>query len=183
MFVQQYEQFLISDDEAIDCLFARFNTIITSLKALDESFSSRNQVTKFLRVLPLNWRPKNSEASKNKKEKFKSLALKAKKVSSDEEASSSDIEDEEYAMAVRDFKNFFKTRGKFVQQLHDDKKAFRKVKEDKKGKVDRKCFKCGVFQVWRISSVACFKCGDPNHYISDCPKLSYNDQKAFVGGE
>ncbi|GKC90328.1 zf-CCHC domain-containing protein [Tanacetum coccineum] len=79
----------------------------------------------------------DSKASKNKKEKYKSLALKAKKVSSDEEAISSDSEDEKYAMA-----------------------------EDKMGKVDRKCFKCG----------------DPNHFISDCPKHSYNDQKAFVRG-
>ncbi|GJX30271.1 hypothetical protein Tco_0238350 [Tanacetum coccineum] len=35
-----------------------FNTIITSLKALDESFSSRNHVRKFLRALPSKWRPK-----------------------------------------------------------------------------------------------------------------------------
>ncbi|GJY03695.1 zf-CCHC domain-containing protein [Tanacetum coccineum] len=28
----------------------------------------------------------------------------------------------------------------------------------------------------------CFKCGDPNHFISDCPKNSFNDQKAFVVG-
>ncbi|GJV46829.1 hypothetical protein Tco_1437041 [Tanacetum coccineum] len=27
-----------------------------------------------------------------------------------------------------------------------------------------------------------FKCGDPNHFISDCPKNSFNDQKAFVAG-
>ncbi|GKE23392.1 hypothetical protein Tco_1434904 [Tanacetum coccineum] len=25
-------------------------------------------------------------------------------------------------------------------------------------------------------------CGDPNHFISDCPKHSYNDQKAFIVG-
>ncbi|GKA59059.1 hypothetical protein Tco_0758372 [Tanacetum coccineum] len=91
---------------------------------------------------------KDSEASKYKKEKYKSLALKAKKVSSDKEASSSDSKYEEYAMAVRDFKKFFRRRGKFVQQPHDDKKAFRKVKDDKKGKVDRKCFKCGVGRLW-----------------------------------
>ena len=29
----------------------------------------------------------------------------------------------------------------------------------------------------------CFKCGDPNHLISDCPKLPKSpNQKAFVGG-
>ncbi|GKB10310.1 zf-CCHC domain-containing protein [Tanacetum coccineum] len=29
----------------------------------------------------------------------------------------------------------------------------------------------------------CFKCGDPNHLIGECPKLSkYQNQKVFVGG-
>ncbi|GKD00153.1 zf-CCHC domain-containing protein, partial [Tanacetum coccineum] len=101
-----------------------------------------------------------------KKEKFKSLALKARKVSSDEEVSCSESEDEEYAMAIRDFKKFFTRRGKFIRQPHDDKKNFRKIKEDKKEKEDRRCFKCE----------------DPNHFISDCPKHSYNDQKAFIVG-
>ncbi|GKA30186.1 hypothetical protein Tco_0716491 [Tanacetum coccineum] len=67
---------------------------------------------------------KDSEISKNKKEKYKSLALKARKVLSEEEASSSDSKDEEYVMAVRDFKIFFRRRGKFVRQPHDDKKNF-----------------------------------------------------------
>nr|GEZ87830.1 zf-CCHC domain-containing protein/UBN2 domain-containing protein [Tanacetum cinerariifolium] len=89
-----------------------------------------------------------------------------KKVSSDEEALSLDYQDEEYAMVLRDFKKFFRRRGKFVRQPHDNKKAFRKVKEDKRRKVDKMCFK-------RV---------DPNHFISDCLKYCYNDQKAFVGG-
>ncbi|GJT47603.1 zf-CCHC domain-containing protein [Tanacetum coccineum] len=195
LFVQKYEEFIISDDETINYAFSRFNTIITSLKALDESFSSRNHVRKFLRALPTKWNrkvmaieeskdlstlsldelirnlkvyevvlEKDLEISKNKKEKYKSLALEARKVLSEEEASSSDSNDEEYAMVVRDFKKFFRRRGKFVRQPHDDKKNFQKVKEDKKEKDDRRCFKCG----------------DPNHFISDCPKHSFNDQKAFV---
>ncbi|GJY55941.1 hypothetical protein Tco_0455056 [Tanacetum coccineum] len=126
LFVQKYEEFVISDDETIDCAFAKFNTIITSLKALDESFSSRNHVRKFLRALPTKWRPKvttieeskdlstlhldelignlkvykvvlekDSEISKGKKEKYKSLALKARKVLSVEEISCSESDDEE----------------------------------------------------------------------------------------
>ncbi|GKE42003.1 hypothetical protein Tco_1469287, partial [Tanacetum coccineum] len=47
---------------------------------------------------------KDSEIVKAKGER-KSLALKAKKESSDEECSTSRSEDEEYVMAVRDFKN------------------------------------------------------------------------------
>nr|GEV60543.1 copia protein [Tanacetum cinerariifolium] len=44
------------------------------------------------------------------KGKRKSLTLKAKKESSDEECSTFGSEDKEYAMAVRDFKKFFKRR-------------------------------------------------------------------------
>nr|GEW60279.1 MAK10-like protein [Tanacetum cinerariifolium] len=33
-------------------------------------------------------------------------------------------------------------RGKFVRQPHDDKKSFRKIKEENKGNEDRRCFKC-----------------------------------------
>ncbi|GJV90244.1 retrovirus-related pol polyprotein from transposon TNT 1-94 [Tanacetum coccineum] len=148
--------------------FMIFNIIVTSLKALDESFSSRNHVKKFLRALPTKWHlkvmdideskdmstqlldelignlkvyevvlEKDSEASKTKRVKYKSLALKDKKVSSDEEFSCSDSDDKEYAMA-----------------------------EEKKGKDEQRCFKFG----------------GPNHFMSDCLKHSYNDQKAFVGG-
>ncbi|GKA40418.1 hypothetical protein Tco_0733011 [Tanacetum coccineum] len=51
LLVQQYEQFVISEDETIDSAFARFNTIITSLKALDKGYSSKNYVRTFLRAL------------------------------------------------------------------------------------------------------------------------------------
>ncbi|GKB22676.1 hypothetical protein Tco_0862077 [Tanacetum coccineum] len=168
LFVQKYKEFVIFDDETIDCAFARFNTIITSLKALDKSFLSRNHVTNFLRALLTKWRPKvmtieeskdlstlpldelirnlkvyevvlakDSEVSQIKKEKYKSLALKARKVSSDEEDSCSGS-DEECATAVRDFKEFYRRRGKFVRQPYDDKKNIRKVKEEKKGKEERR---------------------------------------------
>ncbi|GJT75478.1 retrotransposon protein, putative, ty1-copia subclass [Tanacetum coccineum] len=145
LLVQQYEQFVISEDESIDSAFTRFNTIITSLKALDEGYSSKNYVRKFLRALHPKWRAKvtaieeskdltspsldelirnlkvhkmiikkDSEIVKAKGER-RSLALKAKKESSDEEYTTSRSEDEEYAMAVRDFKKFFKRRDAVIQ--------------------------------------------------------------------
>nr|GEW72336.1 zf-CCHC domain-containing protein/DUF4219 domain-containing protein/UBN2 domain-containing protein [Tanacetum cinerariifolium] len=69
------------------------------------------------------------------KGKRKSLALKAKKESSDEECLTSKSEDEEYAMAVRDFKKFFKIRGRFVRQPQNDKRTFQRSRDDKNGKV------------------------------------------------
>ncbi|GJY79517.1 alpha/beta hydrolases superfamily protein [Tanacetum coccineum] len=77
---------------------------------------------------------KDSEIVKAKGER-KSLTLKDKKESSDEECSISRNEDEEYAMA--------------------------------NGKGDRKCFRCG----------------DPNHLIGECPKPPKDkNQRSFVGG-
>ncbi|GKA96346.1 copia protein [Tanacetum coccineum] len=96
-----------------------FNTIITSLKALDESFSSRNHVRKFLRDLPTKWHLKVTAI-----EESKDLST----VTLDELIGSLKV----YEMAVRDFKKFFRKRGKFVRQPYDDKKNFRKVKEDKR---------------------------------------------------
>ncbi|GKC44738.1 hypothetical protein Tco_1062460, partial [Tanacetum coccineum] len=60
---------------------------------------------------------KDSEIVKAKGER-KSFALKAKKESSNEESSTSGSENEEYAMAVRDFKKFFKRRGRCGDPNH-----------------------------------------------------------------
>ncbi|GKD67172.1 hypothetical protein Tco_1309280, partial [Tanacetum coccineum] len=105
-----------------------------------QHYSSKNYVKKFLRALHPKWRAKVTAIEESKdltslsldelvrvlkvhemiikkdskivkaKGERKSLDLKAKKESSDEECSNSGSEDEEYAMAVRDFKKFFKRR-------------------------------------------------------------------------
>ncbi|GJX51511.1 retrovirus-related pol polyprotein from transposon TNT 1-94 [Tanacetum coccineum] len=152
--------------------FASFNTIITSLKSLDEGYSTKNYVRKFLRALHPKWRAKVMAIEESKDLTSLSLDelignLKAKKESSDEECLTSGSKDEEYAMAVRDFKKFFKRRGRFVRQPWNDKKTFQRSHDDKNGKSDRKCFRCG----------------DPNHLIVECPKPPKDkNQRAFVGG-
>ncbi|GKE56241.1 zf-CCHC domain-containing protein, partial [Tanacetum coccineum] len=193
LLVPQYEQFVNSEDEYIDSAFARFNTIITSLKALDEGYSSKNYIRKFLRALHPKWRAKVTAIEESKdltslslnelignlkvhemiikkdskivkaKGERRSLALKTKKESSDEECSTSGSEDEEYAMAVKDFKR----RGRFVRQPRNDKKTFQRSRDDKNDINDRKCFRCG----------------DPNHLIGECPKPPKDkNQRAFVVG-
>ncbi|GJR37357.1 hypothetical protein Tco_1213041 [Tanacetum coccineum] len=64
---------LLSEEESIDSGFARFNIIITSLKALDEGFSNKNYVRKFLRALHLKWRAKVMAIKESKD--LSSLAL------------------------------------------------------------------------------------------------------------
>ncbi|GJW31381.1 retrovirus-related pol polyprotein from transposon TNT 1-94 [Tanacetum coccineum] len=130
--------------------------------SLDEDYLSSIEKPKVY----IDHQGKDSVKVKAKVER-KSLALKAKKESSDEECSTSGSEDEEYAMAVRDFKKFFKRRGRFVRQPRNDKKTFQRSRDDKNGKSKRKCFRCG----------------DPNHLIGECPKPPRDkNQRAFVGG-
>ncbi|GJV32904.1 hypothetical protein Tco_1393304 [Tanacetum coccineum] len=127
---------------------AKNNEAKKSLKAHDEGYSSKNYVRKFLRALHPKLKAKVTTIEESKdltslsldelignlkvyemlikkdyeivkaKGERKSLALKAKKESSDEEISTSGSEDEEYAMAVRDFKKFFKRRGRCGDPNH-----------------------------------------------------------------
>nr|GEZ54504.1 UBN2 domain-containing protein [Tanacetum cinerariifolium] len=101
------------ENESIDSAFARFNTIITRPKALDEGYSRKNYVRKFFTALHPKWREKVTAIEESKdltslsldelignlkvhemiikkdseivkaKVKSESLALKAKKESSD----------------------------------------------------------------------------------------------------
>ncbi|GJT36791.1 retrovirus-related pol polyprotein from transposon TNT 1-94 [Tanacetum coccineum] len=80
-----------------------------SLKALDEGYSIKNYVRKFRKALHPKWRAKVTAIEESTDLTSLSLDelirnLKAKKESSDEECLTSRSKDEEYAMAVRDFK-------------------------------------------------------------------------------
>nr|GEY76310.1 zf-CCHC domain-containing protein/UBN2 domain-containing protein [Tanacetum cinerariifolium] len=70
-------------------------------------------------------------------------------------------------MAVRDFKKFFKRKGRFVRQPRNDKKTFQISRDDKNGKGDSKCVRRS----------------DPNYLIGECLKPPKDEnQRAFVGG-
>ncbi|GJT96663.1 hypothetical protein Tco_1092181 [Tanacetum coccineum] len=70
-------------------------------------------------------------------------------------------------MAVRDFKKFFKKRGRFVRQPRNDKKTFQRSRDDKNNKSKR----------------TCFRYRDPNHLIGECTNSPKDKiQRAFIGG-
>ncbi|GKA42245.1 ribonuclease H-like domain-containing protein [Tanacetum coccineum] len=99
------------------------------------------------------------KARKNKVDHF----IKVKKEVSDEDSLSSDSEDEEYVMAVKEFKKFFKRRGRFARQPRGDRKTFQRYK---------RCYE--------KSEKKCFRCGDPKHSLENSSKPPKNtDQKQF----
>ncbi|GKC32800.1 zf-CCHC domain-containing protein [Tanacetum coccineum] len=166
LLVQQYEQFIISKDESIDSAFSRFNTIITSLKALDEGYSIKNYVRKFLRALHPKWRAKVTAIEESKDltslsldELIGNLKVYEMIIMKDLKLVKAKVERKSLALKAK--------RGRFVRQPRNNKKTFQRSRDDKNSKSDRKCFRCG----------------DPNHLIGECPKpLKDKNQRAFIGG-
>nr|GEU57892.1 zf-CCHC domain-containing protein/UBN2 domain-containing protein [Tanacetum cinerariifolium] len=158
---------IITSIKALDEGFSRKNDVRKFLRALHPKWRVKVTVieeSKDLSSLALDelidnlkvhevFMKKDLEIYRGKKVRVKSIALKAKTESSDDETSTSISDDEEYDMVVRNFKKFFRRKGKFVRQPREENKSIRQ-RDEKKGKSDRKCFSCS----------------DPNHLIGYCQK-------------
>ncbi|GJR48228.1 hypothetical protein Tco_1316331 [Tanacetum coccineum] len=108
-------------------------------------------------------------------------AAKAKKESSDEDSSTFDSEDEEYAMAVKEFKKFFKRRGRFSPRSNNQRAFIGGAwsdsgeDEEEKGK-DETCL------VAQASNEICLGINlEPDEWIKDsgCSKHMTGNRKLF----
>ncbi|GJX14437.1 hypothetical protein Tco_0206195 [Tanacetum coccineum] len=124
---------------------------------------------------------KDSEIVKAKGER-KSLALKAKKESSDEECSTSKSEDEEYAMAVRNFKKFFKRRECPKPPRYKKQRAFIRGFWSDNSEEDDEKIKDETCLVAQTSNEICLSVDlEPDEWIKDsgCSKHMTGNLKLF----
>ncbi|GJU33840.1 retrovirus-related pol polyprotein from transposon TNT 1-94 [Tanacetum coccineum] len=174
-------------------------------------YSQRPVVMKFLRALHPKWRAKvttieelkdltslsldeligNLKVHKMIKKDYeivkakgerKSLALKAKKESSDDECSTSRSEDEEYTMAVSDLKKSFKRR-ECPKPLKDkNQRAFVGGSWSDSGEEDDEKVKDETFLVAQVSNEICLGVDlEPDKWIKDsgCSKHMMGNQNLF----
>nr|GEV03291.1 retrovirus-related Pol polyprotein from transposon TNT 1-94 [Tanacetum cinerariifolium] len=133
---------------------------------------------------------KNFKIVKAKVER-KSIALKAKKESSDEECSTFGSEDEEYTMAVIDFNKFFKEemwrpessywRMSKTTERHEPKSFCRRLLDDS-GEEDDEKVKDETCLVAHASSEICLRVDlEPDEWIKDngCSKHMTGNRKLF----
>ncbi|GJY92567.1 hypothetical protein Tco_0508349 [Tanacetum coccineum] len=113
---------------------------------------------------------------------MRSLALKAKKESSDEESSTSGSEDEEYAIAVIDFKKFFKRRECPKPPRDKNQRAFVGCSWSDSGEEDDEKAKYETCLMAQASSEICLGIDlEPDEWIKDsgCTKHMTGNRKLF----
>ncbi|XP_074313649.1 uncharacterized protein LOC141648837 [Silene latifolia] len=180
LLMQQYENFRMHEDEPIKSMSSRFSSITNELSNLGRQFETEDIVRKILRSLTRKWRQKVTAIEEcrdlatltyealmgslmaheitldndaEEKPKAKGLALNA--VSSDNE---NDLEEEVALLSKRIAKIIRKqNQGKF--ESYKPKKSVSSSSSSRS-----------------TSRMGCFKCGERDHQIRNCPK--WEEEKA-----
>jgi len=58
MLVHQYDLFRVKEDESIETIYSRFQTLVFGLQILKKSYVTSDHVNRILSSLPAKWRPK-----------------------------------------------------------------------------------------------------------------------------
>src|SRR4030067_2120365 len=190
MLVHQYELFKMSEDETIESMFTRFQTLVSGLQVLKKSYTTPDHVKKILRSLPAKWRPKVTsieEARDLNNLSFENLisSLKCHELGFPE------------AESCKKSKTIaLKSKDKEVRALKAAESEEESVEEDfEDSEAEELALLTKRFQRWtgknkkfsRSSSSKgsnlkkeeknCFNCKKPCHFIADCLELKKDKSK------
>lgn len=198
LLVAEYETFKMKENETIDEMFARFQTIINGLRNLDRTYAHIDQITKILRCLPKRWRPKVTaiqeardlstlkledllgslkvheiELSQDESlKKQKSIAFKANISKNSQTTEMSDEEDSSEELSDDEqalFNRKFKKMWIKQQRGKGLKKDNKRESSQKKKSFPHKGESTSTADK---SNITCFECKKPGHIKPDCPRLA-----------
>ena len=179
LFSNEYENFVMDKGESIKDMFGRFSTLVYNARALGKVFTEVELVRKVLRVLPMNFEAKVTaiqeskdlsklsmeelignlmtyelelkakEERNNSEPKKKTIALKSKEESDEEDPI------EELAMAVNNLRRWSR---------------FKPRKKKTKGNRSKDSENSD-------NELTCYNCNKPGHIKPKCPLLKNNKEK------
>ncbi|XP_057444269.1 uncharacterized protein LOC130736454 [Lotus japonicus] len=199
LLVAEYETFKMKENESIDDMFGRFQTIVNGLRNLDRKYENVDQITKILRCLPRRWRPKVTAIQEAKDlsklrledllgslkvheielandeglKKQKNIAFKAN--SSKAIQTKEQSEEEETSEEMSEDEQALFNR-KFKRMWIKQKKGKGTSRKDNKreSSMKKKSFTHkgeGGSNIDK-SNITCFECKKPGHIKPDCPRLA-----------
>jgi len=184
MLVHQYELFKMKEDESIEQMYSRFQTLVSGLQVLKKSYVASNHVSKILRSLPARWRPKVTAIEEAKdlnalsvEDLFSSLKV--------HEISLNEHEPAKKSKSIALPSKGKSSKALIVIESEDEspdgdsdedpteKMAMLSNKLEYLARKNRKFLsKRGVYISFKKEDhKGCFNCKKPGHFIDDCPDL------------
>ncbi|XP_058742377.1 uncharacterized protein LOC131614855 [Vicia villosa] len=166
--IQKYEAFKMEDDDTIEEMFSRFQTLAAGLRVLDKEYSTTDHVKKIIRSLPKKWRPMVTALIVSKDLNSTSLEELISSLRSHEIQL---LEDEPQRKA------------KFVALRRLGQLWKNKINKFRRPRRTRDITELSGLRKATGNEVTCFECKEPGHYINDCPKLKKDKKpkKDFKG--
>src|SRR4051812_42292316 len=196
--IQKYEAFKMEDDEDIEKMFSRFQTLTAGLRVLDKGYTKADHVKKIIRSFPRRWGPMVTafKIAKNLNEvsleelisalrshgieldanepqkKGKSIALKSnfKKFTNAFQAEEVDSEESESEEEEDELSMISRRVNQFWKSKQRKFKSFRSSKKFERGESSggRRCDK---------KKVIYYEWNEPGHFKNECPKLQKENPK------
>ncbi|XP_070022838.1 uncharacterized protein [Nicotiana sylvestris] len=187
MLVHDYEFFSTKEGECIEEMFARFNKIISDLKAFGKPYTSGDQVRKILRSLPTTWQTKvvtfeSQDLNKlsydeqrgelisfekthlkktSQEEKRKTVAFKAST-----EIAENEIDDDPKALQVE-----------IAMLSRNMDSLMRRFRNTRKGRIPPRLSR--QYNDHDKNDGKCYKCGRFGHIQAECPDLKRKISRGF----
>src|SRR4051812_45689638 len=195
--IQKYEAFKMEDDEDIEKMFSRFQTLTAGLRVLDKGYTKADHVKKIIRSLPRRWGPMviAFKIAKNLNEVSLEELISALR-SHEIELDANEPQKKGKSIALKS--NFKKCTNAF-QDEEEDSEESESEEEDELSMISRR-----LNQLWKTKQrkfrgvrsskrfehgessderrsdkkkVMCYECNEPGHFKNECPKLQKENPK------
>src|SRR3954464_7069640 len=196
--IQKYEAFKMEDDEDIEKMFSRFQTLTAGLRVLDKGYTKADHVKKIIRSLPRRWGPMVTafKIAKNLNEVSLEELISALR-SHEIELDANEPQKKGKSIALKS--NIKKCTNAFQAKEEDPEESESEEEEDELSMISRRLnqlwkTKQRKFRGFRSSKrfehgessderrsdkkkVMCYECNEPGHFRNECPSLQKENPK------